>query len=69
MLLLFFLRKNVDKLENKDFQSKHGALYEGFTTDKAERRSASIKMAAWFLLRRLLAAANVVYLRHQTIWI
>jgi hypothetical protein len=26
-------------------------------------------MAAWFLLRRLLAAANVVYLRHQTIWI
>jgi hypothetical protein len=26
-------------------------------------------MAAWFLLRRLLVAANVVYLRHQTIWI
>ncbi len=26
-------------------------------------------MAAWFLLRRLLAAANVVYLIHQTIWI
>ena len=26
-------------------------------------------MAAWFLLRRLLAAANVVYLIRQTIWI
>ena len=26
-------------------------------------------MAAWFLLRRFLTAVNVVYLRHQTIWI
>jgi hypothetical protein len=52
-----------------DFKSKHGALYEGFTTDNADRRSASIKMAAWFLLRRFLTAVNVVYLRHQTVWI
>ena len=28
-----------------------------------------MKMAAWFLLRRFLTAVNVVYLRHQTIWI
>ena len=26
-------------------------------------------MAAWFLLRRLLTAVKLVYLRHQTIWI
>ncbi len=44
-------------------------MYEGFTTDNSDRRSASIKMAAWFLLRRLLTAVNLVYLRHQTIWI
>ena len=65
----FFLKKNVNKLDNKDFKFKHGALYEGFTTDNAEKRSAGMKMAGWFLLRRFLTAINVVYLRHQTIWI
>ena len=44
-------------------------MYAGFTTDNADRRIASMKMAAWFLLRRLLTAVNLVYLRHQTIWI
>ncbi len=65
----FFLNKNSNKLNNKDFKSKHGALYEGFITDEAGKRSAGMKMAGWFLLRRFLTAVNVIYLRHQTIWI
>ena len=65
----FFLKKNVNNLDNKDFKAKHGALYQGFTTDSPVKRSASLKMAVWFLLRRLLTAVNLIYLRHQTIWI
>ena len=65
----FYLNKNINQLGDKYFKSKHGALYDGFTTENASRRSASIKMSTWFLIRRLLTAVNLVYLRDQTIWI
>jgi hypothetical protein len=65
----FFLKKNVNQLADENFKSKHGALYDGFTTVTADRRSASMKMSAWFVIRRLFTAINVVYMRHLTIWI
>ncbi len=65
----FFLRKNVNLLGEKNFKSKHGALYNGLITTNAVKRQKSIKMAAWFLLRRFLTAVNLVYLRNETIWI
>ncbi len=60
----FFLRKNVNLLDDKEFKSKHGALYNGFITKNAVKRQATIKMAAWYFLRRLLTAINLVYLRN-----
>jgi hypothetical protein len=60
----FFLRKNVNLLDEKDFKSKHGALYSGLITKNAVKRQASIKMKSWYLLRRLLTAVNLVYLRN-----
>jgi hypothetical protein len=65
----FFLKRNVNYLDEKEFKSKHGALYEGFITDNALKRKSTIKMTPWFLLRRLLTAVNLVYLRNDTIWI
>jgi hypothetical protein len=65
----FFLRRNINLLDDKDFKSKHGALYNGLITKNAVKRQASMKMAAWFLLRRFLTAVNLVYLRNETIWI
>ena len=34
----FFLRKNVSQLDEEDFKSKHGSLYEGFMTENALKR-------------------------------
>ena len=55
-----FLRKNVSILEQEEFKSKYGGLYEGFATHNAVKRDACIKMMAWFLLRRLITALNLV---------
>ncbi len=60
----FFLRRNVNLLDDKDFKSKHGAMYDGFMTDNAVKRQISLKMAAWYLLRRFLTAVNLVYPRN-----
>jgi hypothetical protein len=65
----FFLKRNVNLLDDEDFKSRHGAFYEGFITDNALKRQASMQMPAWFLLRRFLTAVNLLYLRNQTIWI
>jgi hypothetical protein len=59
----FFLRKNVNRLDDKDFKSKHGALYEGLNTDNAEKRQATLKIVGWFIIRRFLTAVNLVYMR------
>jgi hypothetical protein len=55
-----FLRKNVGILEQEEFRSKYGGLYEGYATHNAVKRDACVKMMAWFLLRRLLTSFNLV---------
>ena len=50
--VFFFLRKNVDRLQEKEFMAKHGSLFEGYVTGNAEKRRASTKFVGWFLLRR-----------------
>jgi hypothetical protein len=65
----FFLRKNVNLLDDGVFKTKHGALFYGFATHSSLKRQASIKMPAWFLLRRFFTAVNLVFLRNQTICI
>ena len=65
----FFLRKNVNYLDEDEFKSRHGALYEGLMVDDEFKQQATRKMMPWFLVRRFLTAVNIIYLRNNTIWI
>ncbi len=66
---IFLLSRNINLLDNEEFRSKHGSLYQGFRIDNALKRKAAIIMVGWFLFRRFLTAVNLIYLRDQTIWI
>jgi hypothetical protein len=59
----FFLKRNIDHLDEEEFKSKHGSLYDGFITDNSLKRKDTINMVGWFLFRRFLTAVNLVYLR------
>jgi hypothetical protein len=62
-----FLRRNVNELDKKEFKVKFGSLYSGYVTHSATKRQVVIKMSNWFLLRRFLAAVNLVYVKNLMI--
>jgi hypothetical protein len=60
LFCFLFLKKNVNILDQEEFKSKYGALYNGYATYNSTKRDDCIKMSGWFLFRRLLTAVNLV---------
>ena len=56
------LRKNAQELDNDRFQRIYGSLTDGYKTTGILGSASTVKMIAWFFLRRLLTALFVVYL-------
>ena len=65
----FLLRKYANELNGERFQSTYGSLTNGYLTTGVLGCQATRHMISWFLLRRFLTAASIVYLGDQSpIW-
>ena len=56
------LRKNAKELDNDQFQRTYGSLTDGYKTTGILGSASTVKMIAWFFVRRFLTAISVVYL-------
>jgi hypothetical protein len=56
------LRKNAKELDNDQFQRNYDSLTDGYKTTGILGSASTVKMIAWFFVRRFLTALFVVYL-------
>jgi len=63
--LAFYLllrKKAQEGLDSEQFQDKYGSLTDGFKTTGVLGSAKTVKMIAWFFVRRFLTAVVVVIL-------
>ena len=56
------LRKKAQELDNEQFQDRYGSLTQGLKTTGVLGSESTVKMIAWFFVRRFLTALVVVFL-------
>ena len=56
------LRKKAQELDNEQLQDRYGSLTQGLKTTGVLGSESTVKMIAWFFVRRFLTALVVVFL-------